>query len=387
MKELERCHSIDDVRALARRRLPHPVFDYLDGGAETEYTLRRNTAAFDERQIVPRCLVDVAAVSTATRILGQDIRWPVFCSPTGGSRSYHPEGELAVARAAAQSGTFYSLSTMATHSLEAVMAASQGPKIFQLFIFKDRDITRELIERCKRAGYKALCLTVDAAVRGKRERELRSGMGVPMKLTWAAMASFAMRPGWLLRQACKGPITLPVIAERTGTDSLAVNTRFISEQLDPSVSWKDVRWMIEQWGGPFAIKGIMAPDSARRAADVGASAVIVSNHGGRQLDGVAAPIDVLPQIAQAVSDRLEVILDGGVRRGVHVLKALALGAKACSVGRPYLYGLAAAGEEGVLKALNILHTEFIRAMQLSGCTDARSIDPAIVRADIGKARW
>jgi L-lactate dehydrogenase (cytochrome) len=372
------CYNISDLRDLASRRLPSPIFHYLDGGSETEFTARRNTLAFDDVALIPRCLIDVSRVNTACRILGQDVEWPVFCSPTGASRFYHADGELAVSRAAARSGTLYGLSTVSTHSLEDVAATGSGPKLFQLYIFKDRDMTRDLIERCKRAGYKALCLTVDAAVVGKRERDLRTGFGVPIRPSLKMALSFARHARWLWGRLRAGPLSLPGLAARIGSTSLVAQTKYISEQLDAMVTWKDVREMVELWGGPFAIKGVMAADDARRAVDVGASAIIVSNHGGRQLDGAAAPIEVLPGIARTVGGEIEVILDGGVRRGVHVLKALALGAKACSVGRAYLYGLGADGEAGVLRALEILRSELITAMQLSGCIDVRQVDAGLV---------
>jgi len=373
------CPSILDLRELARRRLPDPIFHFLEGAAETETTAERNTSAFDDVKVIPRCLVNVTSVSTSTRVLGQDIEWPVFCSPTGVARFFHPTGELAVARAVAAAGTIYGLSTNATHSLEQVAAASSGPKMFQLYVYKDRSLVRELIERCKRAGYQALCLAVDVPVVGKRERDLRTGFGMPIKLSMSLLAGFARHPGWLLGQARHGRLSLPILADRSGSHSLVAQTQYISEQLDPSVVWKDVREIVDLWGGPFALKGVMCVDDARRAVDVGATAIMVSNHGGRQLDGAASPIEVLPEIVKAVGDRIEVILDGGVRRGVHVLKALALGAKACSIGRAYLYGLGAGGESGVARTLDILRTELIRAMQLSGCTDVRNINENLVR--------
>jgi L-lactate dehydrogenase (cytochrome) len=378
-RTLDGCHSIADLRELASRRLPAPIFHYLEGGAEGETTVHRNTGAFDAEQLIPRCLVDVSYVNTTTRVLGQELQWPLICSPTGASRLYHAEGELAVARATAVAGTLYGLSVASTHSLEAVAAASNGAKMFQVLAFKDRELTRELIERCKRAQYAALCLTVDAAVRGKRERELRAGNGVVVRPSLSSLAGLVLRPRWFFGQARKGPLSMSHFSGRTPADTLLAHGRYLSEQLDPSVSWQEVRAMIDLWGGPFAIKGIMSVDDARRAADIGATAVIVSNHGGRQLDGAAAPIEVLPEIARAVGDRIEVILDGGIRRGVHVLKALALGAKACAIGRPYLYGLSAGGEQGVAKALGILKAELIGAMQLSGCSDVRNIDEQLVR--------
>lgn len=378
-RSLDDCHSVEDLQELARYRLPAPIFDFLEGGAETEATARGNISAFDNIKLIPRCLVDVASVKTSVRILNQSLEWPVFCAPTGISRFFHPEGELAVARAAAAAGTVYSLSMNGTCSIEEIAAASRGPKMFQLYVFKDRSIVQELIKRCKQSGYDAMCLAVDVPVPGKRERDLRTGFGVPIRLSTSLVASFARHPGWLLKQALRGRISMPIAAECSESNSLVAQTRYIGTQLDPSVQWKDVREIIDLWGGPFALKGVMRADDARRAADVGVTAVILSNHGGRQLDGEASPLEVLPEIAKAVGDRVEVILDGGVRRGVHVLKALALGAKAVSIGRSYLYGLGAGGEKGVAKALHILRTELIRAMQLSGCTDASEVDTSLVR--------
>lgn len=376
---LERCLNIDDLRMRARRALPRPIFDYMDGAAETESTARRNRDQFDATPLVPKCLVDVDSVKTSSRVLGVDLEWPLICAPTGASRFYHPDGEIAVARGAARAGIIYSASTMSTHRLEAIAAASPAPKMFQLYVFKDRGVTRALIERAKAAGYDALCLTVDAAVRGKRERELRSGMGVPLALRSDGLASFALRPRWLFGQAQKGAWSMPNFSPWTNSNDITDHTRFVGQQLDPSVSWDDVGGLIEAWGKPFAIKGIMSVEDARRAADLGVSAVIVSNHGGRQLDGAAAPIEVLPEIAAAVADRVDLIVDGGIRRGVHILKALALGAKACAVGRPYIYGLAAGGEAGVARALEILRAEFVTAMKLAGCVDAASVPPDLVR--------
>jgi L-lactate dehydrogenase (cytochrome) len=359
--------------------LPRPIFDYMDGAAETESTARRNRDQFDAAPIIPKCLVDVATVKTCTPVLGVNLEWPLICAPTGASRFYHPDGELAVARAAAKAGIMYCASTMSTHSLEAIVAASAGPKMFQLYIFKDRGVTRALIERAKAAGYDALCLTVDAAVRGKRERELRSGMGVPLALRPEGFASFALHPRWLVGQAQKGAWSMPNFVEATGSNDIVDHTRFVGGQLDASVSWNDVGALMEAWGKPFAIKGVMSVEDARRAADLGVSAIIISNHGGRQLDGAAATIEVLSETAAAVGDRVDIIVDGGIRRGVHILKALALGAKACAVGRPYLYGLAAGGEAGVARALEILRTEFTTGMKLAGCVDARTVSADVVR--------
>jgi L-lactate dehydrogenase (cytochrome) len=368
---LDRCHSISDLRECARRRLPDQLFQFLDGGAESELTAQRNTLAFDDVKLLPRCLVDVAQVNTSTRILGQAVHWPVLCSPTGASRLFHPDGELAVARAAQRAGTLFSLAIGSTYSLDAVAAANSGPKMFQVYLYTDRDITRELIRRSKQAGYAALCLTVDVPAMGKRERDLRSGFGMPPKWTPRTVLDYAMSPRWVFGQVRKGPLGLAHFLDANGKPE-----RGRSRQLDSSASWKDVREIVDLWGGPIAIKGVMSAQDAVLAADAGATAVIVSNHGGRQFDGGAATIEALPQIVQAVGDRVEVILDGGVRRGMHVLKALSYGAKACSIGRPYLYGLAAGGERGVAKALSILQSELRLAMQLAGCPDIASIRAA-----------
>lgn len=349
----------------------------MDGGAESELTARRNSLAFDDIALAPRCLVDVSKVKTATRVLGQDLEWPLLCAPTGASRLFHPDGELAVARAAAKAGILYSLSTASTYSLEEVVAATSGPKMFQLYVHKNRDLTRSLIERSKRAGYAALCLTVDVPAMGNRERSLRAGFNMPPVWTLRTALSYARRPAWVLAQMRQGSITLANLVDPSDGGGPSQSTS-LTDQIDAALTWKDVREIADLWGGPLALKGVMSAEDARRAADAGVSAVIVSNHGGRQLDGAAAAVEALPKIARAVGDRIEVILDGGVRRGVHVLKALALGAKACSIGRPYLYGLSAGGEAGVVKALSILRTELTLAMQLSGCADVESIGSNLI---------
>jgi len=375
---LKRAHNIADLRKLARKRLPAPMFHYIDGAAGDEWTLRRNTRAFDQYEILPRYLVNVQEVDTSTTVLGQPIEWPVVCAPTGMSRLFHHEGEPAVARAAAKSGTLYSLSSLSSVSIEDVATASDGSKMFQIYVFRDRELNKELIRRSKDAGYVALCLTVDVPVHGNRERDVRTGMTIPPALTFMSLLDIARHPRWVWHQVTGKPVVLANVVHKIAEGSSSVSTlaQYIHSQFDPTVTWQDAAWMIQEWDGPFAIKGILTAADAKRAVEIGASAVIVSNHGGRQLDGVPAPLEVLAEIVDAVGGHAEVILDGGIRRGGHVLKALALGAKACMIGRPYLYGLGAGGEAGVSRSLEILRTEFTRDMALLGC---RSIEE--IRAD------
>jgi L-lactate dehydrogenase (cytochrome) len=358
--------------------MPAAMFHYIDGAAGDEWTMRQNTEAFNQYELVPRFLVDVSEIDLSTTVFGQRIDMPFFCAPTAMSRLFHHDGEIAVARAAARAGTLYSLSSISTASIEEAAEASDGPKLFQVYVFKDRGLNREFIQRCKQSGYVALALTVDVPVAGNRERDLVTGMTIPPRLTLATLFNFAMHPRWVWNYFTHPPIELANVRGRIRGDVTTL-VSFFNDQLDRTVSWDDAEWMIKEWGGPFAIKGILSVEDAKRAADVGASAVMISNHGGRQLDTSPAPIEVLPEIVAAVGDRLEVILEGGVRRGVHVLKALALGATACSAGRPYLFGLGAGGEAGVDRALEIFRTDIERDMRLLGCRNVAEIDSTRVR--------
>jgi L-lactate dehydrogenase (cytochrome) len=380
-KRVERCYNIAELRKLAAKRMPAPMFHYIDGAADDEWTLRRNTEVFDEYEFMPRCLVDVSSVDMSTTVFGRRIDWPFFCSPTALQRLFNYQGERAVARAAHASGTIYSLSSISSSSIEEVAKFTPGPKVFQVYVFKDRGLSREFVQRAKDSGYIALQLTVDVAVSGNRERDIVTGMTVPPKLSLMSLVDIAMHPAWVYRHLTTPKIEVANVAHRPppGSDKLGGIIQYLNNQLDRSVTWKDAEWMVKEWGGPFAIKGVMTAVDARRAADVGASAVMVSNHGGRQLDFSPAPFEVLKEIVDAVGDRVEVILDGGVRRGTHVLKALALGARACSAGRPYLYGLGAGGEAGAAQALKILKTEIARDMALLGCASIRDIDASLIR--------
>jgi L-lactate dehydrogenase (cytochrome) len=374
--------SVDDWRAAARRRLPGPIWHYLEGGSGDERTLARNSAAFADYELLPRVLVDISRVQLRTRVLGAEISMPLFLSPTGMSRLFHHDREPAVARAAAKAGTYYSLSTVATTSLEDVARAADGPRLFQIYVFKDRGLTRELVARCKAAGYGALALTVDTPLAGNRERDRRTGMTIPPALGLHSLLSFALHPYWSLHFLLDRDFELKNVAHRA--QSIAGRpvplVEYISSQFDRTLTWKDAEWLAAEWGGPLAIKGIVHPEDVRHAADSGATAVMLSNHGGRQLDGVPAPIDCVAAARDAIGDRVELIVDGGIRRGADVLKALALGANACSIGRPYLYGLAAAGEAGVTAVLQKFREEIERDLALLGCADVAQLASRHVRA-------
>jgi L-lactate dehydrogenase (cytochrome) len=375
------CHDIADLRRVAKRRLPGPMFHYMEGAADDEFTLKRNQADFSRHELVPRYLVDVSDIDPSTTVLDVPIGLPVILAPTGMSCLFHHAGERAVAAAAARAGTIYSLSTVSTISIEDIAGAADGPKWFQLYVFRDRTLMSELIDRCKTSGYEALCLTIDVPVPGNRERDLRTGMTVPPKLTLASWLDFAMHPVWSLNHLMASEFTMANVAHKAEAGGRDVNTltSYIANQFDRSVTWDDAATMLEQWQGPFAVKGILNGDDARRAVDIGADAVVVSNHGGRQLDHAVSPIGVLAEIVDAVDGRAEVILDGGVRRGTDVLKAIGLGARACMIGRAYLYGLGAGGEAGVDKALSLLREEIVRDMALLGCRTVGEITASHVR--------
>jgi len=375
MSSLDHVFNIEDLRKIARKKLPKPLFNYIDGGADDETNVRGNTRAFDSTRLVPEYLVDVAEINTTTKVLGREISMPLFLAPTGMTRLFHHDGETAVSKAAAAAGTYYSLSTVGATSIEDVAAVCDGPKCFQIYVMKDRSLTREFIQRCKDSKYDSLTLTVDIPVAGNRERELRYGFSMPPKLNLAGIIGFAARPGWVYRALTHPKAILANVAHKIpeGSSQSTSLIEYIASQFDPSVTWDDLEWMISEWGGPFAIKGILSPADARKAVDRGVTAIMVSNHGGRQLDGALSAFDALGPIIDEVGGECEVICDGGIRRGTHVLKALARGATACSMGRPYLYGLAAGGQAGVSKAVELLHAEIVRGMGLIGCRNIGEI--------------
>jgi isopentenyl diphosphate isomerase/L-lactate dehydrogenase-like FMN-dependent dehydrogenase len=379
--ESPRVVNIADLRLSARRRLPRVVFDYLDGGAEGEFTLRENCNAFEEVTFRPRHAVAVPKCELRTRVLGCDLSFPVVLAPVGYSRLMHPEGEVAAARAAGMAGTAYTLSTISGHRLEDVKSASSGPVFYQLYLMGGRAAAEAAIQRARSAGFSTLVVTIDTVVAGMRERDFRNGMkellGDKPLAKLPFLPQFLARPGWLASFLLDGGVPrLPnvVIPGQGPLPLIDVGAALSSA----AVTWEDLRWIREAWSGPVVIKGVLTADDARRSLDEGASAIVVSNHGGRQLDGVPASLRVLPEIVAAVNGRAEVLMDGGVRRGSDVVKAICLGARAVLIGRAYAYGLAAAGQAGVARALEILRTDVERTLKLLGCASIDTLDSSYV---------
>lgn len=377
---LKNCYKTEDFRLLAKRRLPSPIFHYIDGGSDDEVTLRRNTAAFEVCDLVPNVLAGHDTVDMTTEVLGQKLAFPLIMSPTALQRLFHHEGERALANAADKLGTMFGVSTIGTRSIEELGAFTTAPKYFQIYVHHDSAMTIDLINRCREAKFDALALTVDAIVAGNRERDYVTGMTTPPKLTPKSLLSFALHQEWTLNYLLRERFELPNIARYLEGGSAAHTSvlQYLDNHLKRSINWDDAAEMIDAWGGPFAIKGVMSVDDAKRSVEVGASAIFVSNHGGRQLDGSRAPFDQLDAIVDAVGGRIEIIVDGGVRRGTHVLKALAKGATACSGGRLYLYALAGAGSKGVERAMSLLKGEIERDMILMGCKSLSELTPSMV---------
>jgi len=378
--KLNDCHNFDDYRRLAKKKLPSPIFHYIDGGSDDEVTLKRNTESFNKCDLIPNVLTDVSNVDLSTTVLGQKIDFPLFLAATAMHCLYHHHGERATAMAAKKMGTMFGISTMATTSIEEIGELTNGPKLFQLYIHKDRGLTDNLIERCRKAGFNSMCLTVDTVVAGNRERDHRTGFTTPPRLTFGSLLSFALHPGWTLNHFFREKFKLANIIHSTEKGSSIDRSviEYINEQFDPSMSWKDAEYCVKKWKGPFALKGVMSVEDAKKAIDIGCTAIMISNHGGRQLDGSRAPFDQLMEIVDAVGDKIEVILDGGIRRGTHVLKALALGAKACSFGKGYLFALGAGGQEGVESILKKMKEEIKRDMILMGCKSVKELDKSKV---------
>ena len=379
--KLSNCHNFQDFRELARRRLPSPIFHYIDGAADDEITHRRNTLAYDDVDLVPSVLAGVENVDLSTTIFGRKIELPLYCAPTALQRLFHYEGERAVAKAAQKYQTMFGVSSLGTVSVEEIGTMIDTPKMFQFYFHKDRGLNNSMIERAKAAKFDVLALTVDTITGGNRERDLRTGFTSPPKLTLSSLFSFASKPMWTINYLTKPKFELPQLQDYVGEGTnIAISIgEYFSTMLDQSVNWNDAEKLCSQWNGHFALKGIMSVEDAKKAVDIGCTGIMVSNHGGRQLDGARAPFDQLAEIVDAVGDKIDVICEGGIQRGTHILKALSMGAKACSGGRLYLYALAAAGQAGVERALNQYRTELERDMKLMGCTSIDQLNRSNLR--------
>ena len=367
---IEKCYNTKDFRRLAKRRLPSPIFNYIDGAADDEVTYKRNTEAYEQCDLVPNVLTGVDKIDMSTTVMGQKIDMPLYLAPTALQRLFHHDGELAVGRAAQKFGTMFGISSLGTQSIEDIAKEVNTPKLFQLYVHKDKGLNQSLLDRCKASNFEALALTVDTIVGGNRERDLYTGFTYPLKLSLRSMLEFIIKPAWGINHITHKKFELSqlkdFIAEGT---SIAISVgEYFTKMCDQNLDWKAAEEINNYWGGQFALKGIMSVEDAKRAVDIGATAIMISNHGGRQLDGSRSPFDQLAEIVDAVGDKIDVICEGGIRRGTHVLKALSLGAKACSGGRMYLYALAAGGQKGVEKAMSNLRNEIERDMKLMGVT-------------------
>lgn len=379
--KLTDCHTIEDFRRLAQKRLPSPIFHYIDGAGDDEITKRRNTSAFDDCDLVPNVLAGVQDIDMSTTVMGQKISMPLMLSPTALQRLFHWQGERAVAAVADRFNTWFGISSLATVSIEEIGAAIKTPKMFQLYIHKDKGLNRSMVERCKAANFDAITLTVDTIVSGNRERCQRTGFTSPPRFTPASVLSYAAHPGWVANYLFREKFALPNLDTHVGQGTnVAVSVAdYFNTMLDQSMDWKMAEAVRADWGGQFCLKGVMSVADAKRAVDIGATAIMVSNHGGRQLDGSRSPFDQIAEIADAVGGKIDIICDGGIRRGTHVLKALAAGATACSGGRLYLYALAAAGEAGVERVVGKLYDEIERDMKLMGVKSVSELDRSMLR--------
>jgi L-lactate dehydrogenase (cytochrome) len=377
---LRHCHNFHDFRELARRRLPGPIFDYVAGGADDEATLRQNTASFERCDLVPNVLRGVETLDLSVSVMGQKLAMPVYCSPTALQRLFHHDGERAVAAAAAKFGTMFGVSSLGTVSLEELRKAYDTPQVYQFYFHKDRALNHAMMQRAKQAGVNIMMLTVDSITGGNRERDLRTGFSIPFKLTLGGMFQFAIKPMWAINYLTHEKFKMPQLDEFVDMSDGAMSIgRYFTEMFDLSMKWNDVAEMVQVWNGQFCLKGIMSVADAKRAVEIGCTGIILSNHGGRQLDGSRSAFDQLAEIVDAVGDRIDVMMDGGVQRGTHVLKALSLGAKAVGVGRYYLFPLAAAGQPGVERALSLMRTEIERDMKLMGCASIGQLSRANLR--------
>jgi L-lactate dehydrogenase (cytochrome) len=380
-RRLNKAANVADLRLIARRRLPRGVFDYIDGAAEDELTLRRNSEAFRRLEFRPRVLRDMGEIDTSTTLLGGALPVPLVLAPIGFTRVASPGGELDAARAAARARLPFTLSTMATRSIEEVAAVSSGRKWFQVYVWRDRGLVKEMLARAAASGYEAIVITVDTAVLGRRERDVRHGFALPPRLGPGTLLDGAVHPGWTWNFVRSEPIAFAnVRGSGAPSGDAAVNlAEYINAQFDPALSWRDLDWFRAEWDRPIVLKGIQSVEDARLAADAGVEAIALSNHGGRQLDGSPPSIELVAPVADAIGDRTEIICDGGIRRGSDIVKAVALGARACMIGRAFMYGLGAAGERGVDRVLALLEADMRRTMVLTGRRSVAELAPDLLR--------
>ena len=381
IKSINSCHNFKDFRNLAQKRLPSPIFHYIDGAADDEVTYRRNTEAYDQCDLVPNVLTGIEKVDMSTTVMGQKLELPIYCAPTALQRLFHPDGEIGVGKAAEKFGTMFGVSSLGTASIEEISNLISTPKLFQLYVHKDQGLNNYLIDQCKEHNFDTMAVTVDSSVGGNRERDLYTGFTIPLNLSIKSIISFATHPAWAFNYFTKPKWELSNLNKHVteGTNLMTSIGDYFTKMLDNSLSWKKIEEINKKWGKPFAIKGIMSVEDAKKAVDVGASAIMISNHGGRQLDGSRSPFDQLEEVVNAVGDKIDVICEGGIRRGTHILKALSLGAKACSGGRMYLYALAAGGQKGVEKALGNLKKEIERDMILMGVSNISELSKKNLR--------
>ena len=380
-KSINSCHNFKDFRNLAKSRLPSPIFHYIDGAADDEVTYRRNTEAYDQCDLVPNVLTGIEKVDMSTTVMGQKLELPIYCAPTALQRLFHPDGEIGVGKAAEKFGTMFGVSSLGTASIEEIANLISTPKLFQLYVHKDQGLNDYLIDQCKEHNFDTMAVTVDSSVGGNRERDLYTGFTIPLNLSLKSIISFATHPAWAFNYFTKPKWELSNLNKHVteGTNLMTSIGDYFTKMLDNSLSWKKIEEINKKWGKPFAIKGIMSVEDAKKAVDVGASAIMISNHGGRQLDGSRSPFDQLEEVVNAVGDKIDVICEGGIKRGTHILKALSLGAKACSGGRMYLYALAAGGQKGVEKALGNLKKEIERDMILMGVSNISELSKKNLR--------
>ena len=373
--KLSQCHNFQDFRLLAKQKLPSPVFNYIDGAADDEVTYARNTSSFNDVDLIPNVLAGVDKVDLSTTIFDKKIDMPLYCAPTAVQRLFHHDGERAVAKAAEKYGTMFGVSSLSTVSVEEINSIIDTPKMFQFYFHKDRGLNSSMLQRAKEQNFDVLALTVDTITGGNRERDLRTGFTIPPNMNIYSILDFLIKPQWTFNYLIHKKFELPHLQEYVseGTNVFTSIGSYFSNMLDQSMNWDDAEKLCSEWDGHFALKGIMSVEDAKKAVDIGCTGIMVSNHGGRQLDGSRAPFDQLAEIVDAVGDKIDVICEGGIQRGTHVLKALSLGAKACSGGRLYLYALAAAGQRGVERALSQIRNEIERDMKLMGCTSINQL--------------